>query len=365
VAPPTDTLAAALLAWYDRAARDLPWRGITDPYAIVVSEVMLQQTQVETVKRYYGRFLQRLPDFAALAAAPPDEVMALWQGLGYYRRARGLQALAQAVMTQHGGRLPEDPAALRRLPGLGDYTAGAVASIAFGRRVPAVDGNVERVLTRLYAIDGDPRRGAARAEVRRKAAELVPASRPGDFNQALMELGARLCRPAPDCPACPWQTECRALASGDPTHWPQRAAAAKPRQRLHVAAVARRGGRLLLAQRPPEGRWGGLWELPRVELEPTADPVAGLAAGVGRALGVTVEVGQRLAERRHAVSGESIRLLAYAVELRGEPRAVGYVALRWVGADLEGLALPEAQRRILDEMEDLTGFIGEPPSSNA
>ena len=333
---------AALLGWFDVEARALPWRGETDPYRILVSEVMLQQTQVATVVGYYERFLAACPSLADLAATPLDEVLRLWQGLGYYHRARRLHALAHQVVATRDGCLPTEPGALRHLPGIGDYTAGAVASIAFGRRCPAVDGNVTRVLSRLFALPGDPR-----AVARRHAAELVDAARPGDHNQALMELGATVCTPRPACAVCPVQRFCAALASGEPTRWPEAPPRKPPRERLHVAAVVRRAGRLLLGQRPAEGRWAGLWELPRVELAPTDDAAEGLRMGLLANLGVTSRVGPALAELHHAVSGERIRLVAHECELTGSPRPLGYVALCWADGETGHLALATPQRRLL------------------
>lgn len=333
-----------LLAWYRANARDLPWRRTTDPYAIWVSEVMLQQTQVATVVDYYQRFLTAFPSPAALAAAPLEQVLAVWQGLGYYRRARALHAAAQ-VVAEAGGMLPQDRDGWLALPGIGDYTAGAVASIAHGERVPAVDGNVERVLSRLLALPGDPRDGQPGRILRAAAADLVPASAPGDWNQALMELGARICTPVPDCAACPVAAHCRALADGEPTRYPERRPAKPPRERLHVVAIVERDGLLLLGRRPAHGRWGGLWELPRVELEPEADAAAGLASGLGEALGVTVTVGPELARLRHAVSGERILLVGYRADVADEPHGPAYEAYCW--SRPEALPMPQWQRRLL------------------
>ena len=255
----------ALLGWYDRAARDLPWRRTHDPYAIWVSEAMLQQTTVETVVPYYTRFLSRYPDAASLASAGDDALLAVWSGLGYYRRARLLKTAAGRIVERHGGRVPSRLEEIRALPGVGRYTAGAIASIAFGVRTPVVDGNVVRVLSRLFAISPKPRSSetAIRDEIWRLADALVPAARPGDWNQALMELGATLCRPArPACGACPLARECAALAEGDPARYPP------PRKRPAVVrasaalVVIERGGRILLIRRPGTELLGGLWELP-------------------------------------------------------------------------------------------------------
>lgn len=216
----TTELAAALLRHYDVHRRDLPWRDRADPYAVWVSEIMLQQTRVETARPYYERWLERFPDLDALADAEIDDVLRAWQGLGYYARARNLHRAARMVRERYHGAIPADPAELRRLPGVGAYTAGAVASIAFGAATPAVDGNVRRVVARLHDLE-DP----TAAQLQTLAVELVPADRPGDFNQALMEIGATVCTPrAPDCDACPGG--CWAASGSSPTRprrrgWPR------------------------------------------------------------------------------------------------------------------------------------------------
>lgn len=338
---------AALLAWYDEVARDLPWRGEVDPYRVWVSEIMLQQTQVETVKPFYARWCERFPTVQALAEADLEDVLNCWQGLGYYRRARSLHAAAQQIVAAHGGRLPDELATLRKLPGIGDYTAGAIASIAFGTRAPAIDGNVVRVVTRLAAIGGEPGSGATKSAVRESVEALLPAERPGDFNQALMELGATVCTPTkPGCESCPLRGNCRALAAGDVERYPETSKAAQPRDRLHVCAVIAGPDGWLVGRRPLDGRWGGLWELPRVELDPGADPAAGLRNGLAESLGVDVEVLASQAMVRHAVSGERIRLEAWTVRLDGDPEPVGYDALQWTWAFGE-LPMSTAQRKLL------------------
>ena len=346
----TGEQTAALLGWYADHARDLPWRGETDPYRIWVSEVMLQQTQVETVKPYYARWLERFPTLADLAAAELDDVLACWQGLGYYRRARGLHAGARAVVEQHGGRLPSDPAALKRLPGIGDDLAGAVGAIAFGIPAPAIDGNVLRVICRLAAIDGDPAKAEVRTAIRKRVTAMLPETDPGGFNQALMELGATVCTPTkPDCTGCPLSHGCRALARDAVPRYPHRPAKTPPRERLHVCAVIRGEAGWLVAQRPADGRWGGLWELPRVELPPDADPVEGLRDGLRDSLGVEVAPGERLGQIRHAVSGEKIELQAWSATLPGPPRPLRYQAVQWV-TGFATLAMASAQRKLLAEL---------------
>ena len=278
------TIRRLVLAAYDAGKRDLPWRGESDPYRIWVSEVMLQQTRVETVLPYYRRWLQRFPSLESLAEAREEEVLLAWQGLGYYSRARRLLGAARVVRERHGGHLPTSAAELRRLPGVGDYTAGAVASIAFGEAVPAVDGNVRRALARLFDL---PR--PAPGELRELAEALVDQARPGDFNQAMMELGATVCLPrAPKCDSCPLQGVCLARRRGTEGERPVR----KPRRTLPEKKVAvmvgirapgsrfaasgagaagevgQTGGdlRFLLRKRPPRGLLAGMWEFPGAEV---------------------------------------------------------------------------------------------------
>ncbi len=272
------SLRSALLSHFDEHCRDLPWRRTADPYAVWVSEVMLQQTRVDAVVPYYERWLARFPTVEALCAAELGDVLKTWEGLGYYARARNLHAAARVVRERHGGDLPSDPAELRRLPGIGEYTAGAIASIAFGMPAPAVDGNVRRVLARLYDLE-EPTAG----QLRRLASALVPEDRPGDFNQALMELGATVCTPrSPRCDACPLASHCRARALGVQEERP-RAAMKKPLpDRVIATAVVDDGaGRFLVVRRPPDGLLGGLWEFPGAE--PEDEPVAATARRVAEA----------------------------------------------------------------------------------
>src|SRR5688572_4925603 len=260
-------LREKLLAFYDRNRRKLPWRESRDPYAVWVSEVMLQQTRVETVLRYYAPWMRRFPDVEALARAPEADVLHAWQGLGYYSRARRLQAAARAIVERHGGRLPSDPELLRALPGVGAYSAGAIASIAFGRREPIVDGNVVRVLTRLFGLKGDPTRGALKRRLWELSRELVPAERPGDFNQALMELGATLCTPrSPACAVCLLAEGCVARERGLTERLPELPVRAAPTAVRAAAAVVRVRGRVLVVkERSDAARWAGLWTFPHVE----------------------------------------------------------------------------------------------------
>jgi A/G-specific adenine glycosylase len=264
--PAASKLPALLLAWYDRHRRALPWRArpgeTPDPYRVWLSEIMLQQTTVATVGPYFVRFLERWPDLHSLARASLDDVLHAWQGLGYYARARNLHACARDVAARLQGRFPEDEAALRALPGIGAYTAAAISAIAFNHPASALDGNGERVIARLYGVKTPL--PAAKPELRRLAARLVPASRPGDYAQALMDLGAILCTPVkPKCALCPWRDSCRARIAGIAESLPARAAK-KPKPRRHGVAfwAVRSDGAVLLRRRPEKGLLGGMIEVP-------------------------------------------------------------------------------------------------------
>jgi A/G-specific adenine glycosylase len=266
---PQTAKAADLLTWYDRHRRALPWRALpgekADPYRVWASEIMLQQTTITAVKPYYERFMARFPSVKALAAAPSEEVMQAWAGLGYYSRARNLHACAKAVAEQHGGRFPDTEEGLRALPGIGAYTAGAVAAIAFDRPAAAVDGNVERVITRLLAIE-DALPGA-KPLIREHVLALLPAARPGDFAQALMDLGATICTPRnPACGLCPWREPCRARAASTQESFPRKAAKKTGVTRYGAAFVlVRDDGAVLLRTRPEKGLLGGMAEVPTSE----------------------------------------------------------------------------------------------------
>ncbi len=259
-----------LLAWYDENARDLPWRRTRDPYAIWVAEIMLQQTRVETVIPYYARFLERFPDVSTLAGAELDQVLAMWSGLGYYRRARLLHRGARHVLSLHDGSVPDDAESIREIPGVGAYTTGAIASQAFGREEALVDGNVARVLSRVFAVEEDPKRGAGLRAVWGHAAELVRGERPGALNNALMELGATVCVPRePRCLVCPIRSGCAARKQGRERELPVTTEkAARPRVREYAAVLRVRDAAgaddRLLARRAGEGLFAGMWEPPRV-----------------------------------------------------------------------------------------------------
>jgi A/G-specific adenine glycosylase len=356
-----------LLSWFYRHRRDLPWRRTTDPYRIWLSEVMLQQTRVETVLPYYNRFLERFPTVVDLARADLEEVLALWSGLGYYRRARQLHAAACQIAAA-GGELPRTVKGLSELPGIGSYTAAAVASIAFQVPAPVLDGNVERVMSRWLALGDDPRSRGARTAFLAAAAGLLDAQRPGDSNQALMELGATLCTPRrPKCLLCPLAHACRAAAQGDPESYP----AAKPKREAEkhywVAAVAQdeRGGVLLF--RRPEGSavLAGTWELPWVELpgEPSAIPER-----LSERYGGSWSLGPELARVRHGITFRDIEVGVHRAEMAGggEVRdGTGGIEGGWFG-ERERAALPLSSlvgkilRKTLPEAETATGPASSP-----
>lgn len=259
-------ITSPLLAWYDANRRALPWREEVSPYRTWVSEIMLQQTRVQAVLPYFQRFMEAAPDAAALAALPEQRLMALWQGLGYYSRARNLQRAAVVLAEQYGGALPCTYEELRALPGIGDYTAGAILSIAYGQAVPAVDGNVLRIAARLTGYEGNVLDGETRKIVREWMAEVVPADRPGDFNQALMDLGAAVCLPGvPLCEGCPLAGLCTACREGRQASLPVRVKKAGKRREARTVFLLEREGRTALRRRPESGLLAGLWEYPNDE----------------------------------------------------------------------------------------------------
>jgi len=320
------------LRWYDRHRRDLPWRRTDDPYAIWVSETMLQQTRVETVIPYYERFLRRFPDVRSLATADRDDLYAHWAGLGYYSRARNLQAAARRIVEEHDGRLPGDAEALRALPGIGRYTAGAVASIAFDRPEPVVDGNVARVISRVRGLREDIRSRPMVETLWSEAALWVHGPRPGDLNQALMELGATLCTPrAPRCEVCPLTRMCDARAAGDATSLPRKLPARTARRMEAVAAWLERRGRVLAVRRPQSGLLGGLWELPGGPLVASEAPEQGLARCLRESVGLLVERAIRVGEVEHVFTHRRLRLHVFRCEgVSGRVRLDGFDAHVWV-----------------------------------
>ncbi|HUK66787.1 MAG TPA: NUDIX domain-containing protein [Anaeromyxobacteraceae bacterium] len=342
-----EALRSKLMAWWDAGHRALPWRfpqGEADPYRVWLAEVMLQQTQVAAVLPYYRRFVARFPSLEALAEASEEEVLAHFDGLGYYARGRRLLLAAREAVARHGG-LPGSAEALRALPGFGSYTAGAVASIAFGERTPCVDGNVARVLSRIFLVEGAPELARTRQALWGLAGALVPARRPGDFNQALMELGATVCRkPAPRCERCPVRGLCRARRGGRQGEIPPPRSRRSKVLAVWACAVLRRRGAILLARRPA-GLFGGLWALPSAAVACGEDPRAVLRRELGAAFQLEVRVGPELHTVERLLTRRRLRLTAYECRARTVPPRRD-LAL-WPEEGLGRIAVPAAMRRLL------------------
>jgi A/G-specific adenine glycosylase len=351
-----------LLAWYDAHRRDLPWRSapgdVADPYRVWLSEVMLQQTRVETVRPYFERWLQRFPTVATLAEAPLDDVLKAWEGLGYYSRARNFHRAAGLVHRQHGGCVPGDPEAFRALPGVGRYTAGAVMSIAFGREEPVVDGNVRRVFARLT---DDP--APADETLWSMASSLVRGPRPGDVNQAVMELGATVCVPRnPRCGDCPVRQFCGAFAAGTQHERPARKKA-KPLPHEDTAVpVIERNGHVLLVRRPVAARLGGMWAFPAAIRADGESVTAAAERAAREGLGVEVRAGAPVCVVEHTFT--HVRATYHAIRCSltaGDPRPLWYDEVAWVPrAGVADYALPVAQRRIAALAAESTLFTALP-----
>ena len=352
---PAHPIAVKLLDWFGEHARHLPWRqarghGIPrDAYRAWVAEIMLQQTQVATVIPYYRAFVERFPSVNALAAADLDDVLKAWEGLGYYARARNLHAAARLVQQRHAGRIPRDRAALLALPGIGEYTANAILSMAYAQDVPALDANARRVLARLYAITEPLDRPATLRRLEALARQILPTTLAGPFNEALMDLGALVCTPrAPDCRACPLRQDCRAYAQGLVERIPARRARRVIPHYDVTAAIIWRDGRVLLAQRPADRMLGGLWEFPGGKCEPGEALADCLRREINEELGVEIEVGAPLVSVEHAYTHLRITLHAFHCRLlAGAPRALEHQDIRWVAPDeIAGYALSVADQRV-------------------
>jgi A/G-specific adenine glycosylase len=342
---PTD-----LLAWYDRHRRRLPWRAPpgerADPYRVWLSEIMLQQTTVKAVGPYYARFLARWPDIRALAAAPLDDVLKSWAGLGYYARARNLHACARVVVERHGGQIPASEGGLRDLPGIGAYTAAAIAAIAFDAPATPVDGNIERVIARLYAIDTPL--PAAKPEISRLARGLTPPRRAGDFAQAMMDLGATICTPkTPACALCPWNQSCAAYARGDAETFPRRVPKREGVLRRGAAFVARRAdGFVLLRTRPEKGLLGGMTEVPTTEWTKDFDESIALESAPRFAPRKSTNWRRTAGIVRHVFTHFPLELTVYAADVPARTPALK--GTRWIAiSELAGEALPSLMRKVL------------------
>jgi A/G-specific adenine glycosylase len=344
-------VAPRLLTWFDAAQRDLPWRRDRDPYRIWVSEVMLQQTQVATAIPYFERFLQAFPTLADLAAADEQEVLRLWAGLGYYRRARDLWRTARLLVAEHGCRFPDDSAVLRALPGLGRYTCNAVLSQAFDRRLPILETNSQRVLSRFFGRADDPRRAAARRWLWRAAEDLLPSQRVGAFNQALMELGSVICTPNnPKCAACPLAARCVARRDGTQELIPPRPAPPTPTVVREAAMVVRRRERVFLVQRPPGGRWEGMWEFPHGPLHDGETHEQAADRLLRELTGLRAQRGPELLTVRHGVTRFQITMVCFEAKYTaGAFRSSFYRQGLWVApAELATYPVSSPQRRLAD-----------------
>ena len=336
---------AVLLAWYGRHRRHLPWRSAPgerpDPYHVWLSEIMLQQTTVKAVGPYYVKFLARWPSVTALAAAPLDDVLKAWAGLGYYARARNLHACAQAVAAQHGGQFPDTEDGLRTLPGVGGYTAAAIAAIAFGRRAVAIDGNIERVIARLYAIETEL--PAAKAEIRARAETLVPQRRAGDFTQAMMDLGATICTPKnPACGICPWMDACVARARGDAETFPRKAPKVEGKMRYGASfVVIRVDDQVLVRTRPTKGLLGGMTEVPSTAWTHALEAADALAQAPLKAKWLRLP-----GVVEHGFTHFPLRQAVYVARAPAKTKAPD--GMRWVAlAELYGEALPNVMRKVV------------------
>lgn len=358
---PTDrhrrTFQQDLLEWYDEHKRSLPWRETNDPYRIWVAEIMLQQTRVDTVRDYYPRFLRAFPTVEDLASADRDSVLKQWEGLGFYARARYLHEAAQDVVEEHEGKVPDTMEAIRDLKGIGPYTGAAVLSIAYQKPHAVLDGNVTRVVTRVFTVEADATSTQTQRELRRVTNELIDPDRPGDFNQAMMELGALVCTPrTPNCDRCPLQPLCGAHAAGTQEAYPVTPESEPvPHHDIAVGLVFD-DEKLLIQRRPDEGLLGGLWEFPGGKQEESESLKKTCKREVREELGIEVEVTSPFYTLSHAYSHFKITLHAFWCSIEsGSPTAEEDQPFRWVGTDeLDDYAFPRANRRLIEELDRRT-----------
>ncbi|WP_043930926.1 A/G-specific adenine glycosylase [Bacillus sp. EB01] len=338
-----------LISWFRAEQRSLPWRLNKDPYKVWVSEIMLQQTRVDTVIPYYHRFMEQFPTIDALANADEDKVLKAWEGLGYYSRARNLQAAVREVKEKYNGIVPDTPEEIATLKGVGPYTAGAILSIAYGIPEPAVDGNVMRVLSRILLIREDIAKPSSRKIFEKAVRVLISPDSPSDFNQALMELGALVCTPtSPSCLLCPVREHCQAFHEGAQNELPIKAKKKKPRElRLAAAVIEDEAGRILIRKRPNEGLLANMWELPSVELHlPFADDRKGLSGLYNEFLDVDVEFGEALGQIQHIFSHLIWNVTVYTGKLNSElPETIGVKLVTL--EELSEFALPVPHQKML------------------
>ena len=349
---PVEGLRAELLAWYAERGRTLPWRNIDNPYAIWISEIMLQQTQVKTVLPYYQRWLEQFPTVEALATADQQTVLKAWEGLGYYSRARNLHKAAQRMVSEQQGQIPRDFDTLTTLPGIGKTTAGGILSSAFNLPHAILDGNVKRVLARLVALPVPPAR--ALKDLWRLSEVFLDPTNPRDFNQALMDLGATLCtRRNPSCDRCPWQAHCQAYNRNIQSELPMSETKGPlPHKQIGVAVIWNGQDQILIDRRKQEGLLGGLWEFPGGKIEPGETIEACIAREIQEELGIEIAVGDRLCTVTHAYSHFKVTLnVHHCTHLSGEPQPIECDEVRWVTLDtLEEYPFPKANSHIIDAL---------------
>ncbi len=362
----SNALSACLLEWYTQHAADLPWRRTPDAYTTWLSEVMLQQTQIETVIPYYHRFLEKYPTVQALAATSLDEVLKLWEGLGYYSRARHLHQTSRIISEQYHGIFPCDVTKLLDLPGIGRYTAGAIASIACGQRVPVLDGNVMRVFSRLLDIPDDVTQLSVQNRLWQIAEDFLPETDTGDYNQALMELGQKICTPRqPDCTHCPVQAMCKAFAAGTQLERPmKKKKAATPHYDVAAGLIYDEQGRLMIAQRPAEGLLGGLWEFPGGKQEAGETLPECLQRELREELAIEVEVGALFVNVKHAFTHFKITLHAFECRYQGatpphtQPQLLGAQAYAWVTpAEFDRYSFGKADREVIRALQERSNML--------
>jgi A/G-specific adenine glycosylase len=344
-----DAVVEKLLGWYRDNGRDLPWRRTGDPYAIWISEVMLQQTRVETVIPYYLRWMQKYPAVYSLASASLDDVLRLWEGLGYYRRAHNLHRTAQILVAEHAGMIPDDLGTLRGLPGIGPYIAAAISVFAFHRDLLALDGNLRRVIARLIDLPLPAASKEGEALIRAWAAEAIPPGRASAFNQGMMDIGSMICTPRnPACRSCPLREACLAWRNGTVPVRPVRVKRKRPPHHVAAAAILRRQGTVLIGQRPGEKLLGGLWEFPGGKQEAGETLEECLRREIQEELGVEIDVGGEVTAVDHAYTHFSVRVHAFECTIRsGEPATLDHSALAWIPVqELDGFPMGKVDRVI-------------------
>lgn len=342
-----------LLVWFHHQKRDLPWRRTRDPYQIWISEVMLQQTQVDQALPYFYRFIEAFPTVETLAKAPLAQVLKVWEGMGYYARARNLHKAARQILRDHGAKIPDNFKELSKLPGIGPYTVRAILSIAYHQDYPVLDGNVSRVLCRIFNIHKDPTSPVVKRELLQLAEELLPWGKAGDFNQALMELGALVCRPSkPLCLLCPLNSLCQIRTLGDPTRLPVKVPKKEIPHYFIGVGIVWKDNQVLIALRPPEGLLGGLWEFPGGKLKEGESLEACVVREVREELGIEVKVDRPFMTVKHAYTHFRITLHSFhCTYLSGDPQPLGCTDWKWVALEeLPNYAFPKANKKLLERL---------------